>query len=95
MQKGTCNGLGLLPILLLLSGCIEPAPLPVPPDADSCGATSLQTLVGRPASVLQTMRFGTVTRFLRPGMAVTEDYSASRLNISIDKSGTITAVSCG
>ena len=85
----------MLPILALLVACVEPAPLPTPPDADSCGATALQDLVGRPASVLQTMRFGTKTRFLRPGMAVTADYSASRLNINIDKSETISAVACG
>ena len=38
----------MLPILALLVACVEPAPLPTPPDADSCGATALQDLVGRP-----------------------------------------------
>jgi len=41
------------------------------------------------------MRFGTETRFLRPGAAATADYVDTRLNISIDKGEMITAVACG
>ncbi len=95
MPKCSLTALGGFSILMLLGGCVEPAALPSPPSADSCGAVALQSLVGRPASVLQTMRFGTETRFLRPGAAATADYVDTRLNISIDKGEMITAVACG
>lgn len=78
---------------LLVTACVEPAPLP--PQADACGAEALQDLVGQPASVLQTMRFGTTTRIIRPGTAVTMDYAPNRLNIDIDARETITGVRCG
>jgi hypothetical protein len=54
----------------------------------------LPDLVGRDAAVLQTMRFGQTVRIIRPGMAVTEDYSTERLNIEIDARETIVRVSC-
>lgn len=87
--------------LIAVSGCTTApappqAPEPQPPTlASTCGADGLQSLVGQPASVLQTMRFGTTTRLIRPGMAVTMDFSPSRLNIEIDARETITRVSCG
>lgn len=40
------------------------------------------------------MRFDRPTRIIRPGMAVTMDYSPDRVNIEIDESGTITGVRC-
>lgn len=87
--------------LIAVPGCTTApappqAPEPQPPTlASTCGADGLQSLVGQPASVLQTMRFGTTTRLIRPGMAVTMDFSPSRLNIEIDPRETITRVSCG
>lgn len=82
--------------LALAAACTatEP-PLPPAPDADACGAAALQGLVGQPAAVLETMRFAGPVRIIRPGMAVTLDYSAERLNIGIDASGRITRVVCG
>ncbi|NEX46236.1 I78 family peptidase inhibitor [Pseudotabrizicola algicola] len=65
------------------------------PDLASCGATALQGLVGQPASALETMRFGTDTRVIRPDMAVTMDYRAERLNIDIDRAERISRVYCG
>jgi hypothetical protein len=86
---------------LLLAACVAdrlesgPAdPGPVPP-AGSCGASDLQRLVGQPASLLQTMRFAQPVRILRPGMAVTMDYSEDRLNIEIDGAEVIVRVGCG
>ncbi|MGL6209221.1 MAG: I78 family peptidase inhibitor [Paracoccaceae bacterium] len=67
-------------------------PLPV---AGSCGADALQGLVGQPASVLQTMKFGQLVRVIRPGQAVTMDYSEDRLNIEVDGAEVISRVSCG
>ena len=91
--------LSLLFCLPLLAAGAEPpappTPEPRPPAGESCGAEALQGLVGQSARVLETMRFGTTTRILRPGMAVTMDYSPTRLNISIDEHERIRRVTCG
>lgn len=73
-------------------GMNDPA---LPPQEDACGAPALQGLVGQPASVLQTMKFGTETRVIRPGMAVTMVYLPTRLNIEINEAEVITRMSCG
>ncbi len=64
------------------------------PDLSTCGADALQGLVGQPASVLQTMKFGQETRIIRPGMAVTMDYRPDRLNLDINAKEVITRVYC-
>ena len=89
----------LLPGILALSACVpvvDPGPVvpELPPD-DACGAPGLQGLVGQNRSVLQTMKFGVPTRVIEPGMAVTTDYSPTRLNIELDDRGTIIRVTCG
>ena len=87
----------LIPALLVLLACTPetlPQMHPAPP-MGTCGAADLLGLVGQPATVLQTMKFGTVTRIIRPGQAVTMDYSERRLNIHIDGAGRIERVSCG
>ena len=61
----------LIPAVLLLAACTVDMPPPVvfPPDpVGRCGAADLQGLVGQPASVLQTMRFGGPVRFDVAGM---------------------------
>lgn len=73
----------------------DPMPPQPFPSENACGADELQDLVGQPASRLQTIRFGVATRIIRPGMAVTMDYSPFRLNIFIDDFERITAVRCG
>ncbi|WP_284164924.1 I78 family peptidase inhibitor [Frigidibacter sp. SD6-1] len=70
-------------------------PMPGRADTASCGADGLQHLVGQPESALAAMTFPAGTRFLKPGMAVTMDFSATRLNIAIDGDGLIRAVECG
>ena len=92
------TGLRLIPALLLLLACTPETPpliLPPAPPTGTCGAADLQGLVGQPASVLQRMKFGTVTRITRPGQAVTMDYSDGRLNIHVDGAERIERVSCG
>ncbi len=80
---------------MALMACVEgPIPVDPAPIENACGAAELQDLVGRDAAVLQTMRFGQTVRIIRPGMAVTEDYSTERLNIEIDARETIVRVSC-
>jgi hypothetical protein len=78
--------------ILFMAAC-QPV-MPDGPDLSTCGADALQGLVGQPASVLQTMRFGQETRIIRPGMAVTMDYRPDRLNIEIDASERIARVHC-
>lgn len=73
------------------AACVEEA---IPP-AETCGAAALQDLVGQSETVLQTMKFGTPVRIIHPGMAVTMDYSADRLNIEINEAGMISRVTCG
>lgn len=68
---------------------------PPTPPVGTCGAEELQYLVGQPAAVLQTMRFGQVVRVIEPGMAVTMDYAPDRLNIELDKNDVISRISCG
>ncbi len=79
--------------LLALAAC-QPAPPGTPAGSASCGAESLQTLVGQSAGVLETMRFAGPVRIIRPGMAVTMDYRPDRLNIEIDAANTIARVWC-
>lgn len=82
----------------LLAACTEAPPNAPPPameNPDACGASGLQDLVGQPSSVLAAMTFAQPMRLLRPGMAVTMDYSAERLNIELDDKDIITRVACG
>ena len=84
---------------LALAACVETAPLPPAPvdpmPVNACGALDLQFLVGERASVLETMRFSQQVRVIRPGQAVTMDYSPARLNIEVNGAERITRVSCG
>jgi hypothetical protein len=92
--------LAALPLVsaLLLSACVEVAPAdPVPPDPspDACGASSLQDVVGKDESILAATTFVAPMRVLRPGMAVTMDFSPERLNVEVDARGKIVRVFCG
>lgn len=62
---------------------------------ETCAAKELQHLVGQSASVLDTMRFGTVVRIERPGDIHTMEYSAERTRIIIGEDGRIARVICG
>lgn len=79
--------------LVALAAC-QPD-MPQGAGSDSCGAGALQGLVGQPATVLDSMKFASPTRILRPGMAATMDYSPDRLNIEIDAAERIIRVQCG
>ena len=81
---------------LLLSACVT-GQVPVPPEDNlaSCGADELQYLVGQPGVVLDGMRFSQDVRVIQYGMAVTMDYSATRLNIWLDRRDVIERVTCG
>lgn len=92
----------LLPVLCLTLAACEPAPgsLPNPEPGPlaslaTCGGDALQTLVGEPVSVLPQRGAYSTLRVIRPGMMVTMDYSATRLNARVDGSGRILSLSCG
>ena len=61
----------------------------------SCGADTLQHLVGQKETKLHIMRFKGPIRIIKPGMAVTKDYRLDRINFDIDENGLITRISCG
>ncbi len=84
----------LIVAAFVLSACVAPVP-PVDPGPDACGASELQYLVGKPGVVLDGMRFSQDVRVIQPGMAVTMDYSATRLNIWLDRRDVIERVTCG
>jgi hypothetical protein len=83
---------------VLVSACVGSAPTPLPPGdpgPDACGASGLQYMVGKPGVLLDGMRFSRDVRVIAPGMAVTMDYSATRLNFWLDRRDVIQRVSCG
>ncbi|WP_225028700.1 I78 family peptidase inhibitor [Xinfangfangia pollutisoli] len=79
-----------------LSACVDPSlPQPEPePDPNACGAADLQFLVGQKRSVLAMMSLPAPVRVIEPGMAVTMDYNADRLNIELDEQNRISRVYC-
>ncbi|NBZ86687.1 I78 family peptidase inhibitor [Stagnihabitans tardus] len=84
----------LILALPLLASC-APAPstwVLYPPTGKDCGAASLQSLLGQPLSALGPQEN---LRVIRPGDAVTEDFSESRLNVSLDSGDRIIALTCG
>ncbi len=81
--------------LAALAACQDEAAPPPAPPADSCGAATLQGLVGQPEGMAAAVKAPGPVRILRPGMAVTMDYSPTRLNIEIGTDGRILRLSCG
>jgi hypothetical protein len=80
----------------LLAGCVETGPMPpVDPGPDACRASELQYLVGKPGVLLDGMRFSQDVRVIQPGMAVTMDFKADRLNFWLDRRDVIERVTCG
>ncbi|MDP4032898.1 MAG: I78 family peptidase inhibitor [Pseudorhodobacter sp.] len=92
MRKSCLTAVALA---LPLAACVPETPAPLPDMTENCGAPALQYLLGQPASVLDTIPLAPATRILRPGMAVTMDYSPERLNIEIDAGEHIIRLSCG
>ena len=90
----------LLPVLaaLAMAACTPAVPPEDPmPDMsaiETCGADRMQAMVGRPWNETLVIP-GKVIRLITPGMAVTMDYSPDRLNVELDETGTIRAITCG
>ncbi len=73
---------------------------PPPVSASSCDDVQAQWLVGKAATeadVEQARKDAKagVVRQLKPGQAVTMEFSAERLNVELDDKGVVTAVRCG
>jgi hypothetical protein len=85
---------------LMLAACqpkVDPRYLGPPeqaPGVDACGAAELQDMVGEPKAILAVMKFAVPVRVIEPGMAVTADFVANRLNFEIDEGGNIARISC-
>lgn len=61
-----------------------------------CGAPDQQNLVGLRIEDLGDVTFpATVTRFINPGDAITQDFRPERLNIEFAEDGAISRVYCG
>jgi hypothetical protein len=94
----------LIAVLALLSlpGCatttrIGPGPKP---DAGLCNAAAARGLAGRPATeelATEALRLtgAQQLRVIQPGMMVTMDYSAERLNLYVGPDGEVERVTCG
>ncbi|EYD73044.1 I78 family peptidase inhibitor [Limimaricola hongkongensis] len=84
---------------LLLAACASaphiPTPTPAPADPGACGAAERQRLVGAPATALERELILGQVRVIRPGDAVTMDFSPTRINFEIDAMEQIARVYCG
>ena len=80
---------------LALAACVIEQPGTPIPAEQTCGAEGLQGLAGQYRSVLASMTFKGPVRVIEPGMAVTMDYNAARLNVELDGAGKITRLTCG
>lgn len=100
--------MGALATTALLLACggssaLAPAPGPAPgpqlpptPAPDQCGAARLQHLVGQPRTEIPVPVDVTSRRVTCTECPLTEDYSASRLNILYNRdTGLIERVYCG
>lgn len=82
------------------TGVIPPPLPPRRPMADSCGANKVQAYVGRLANpanriaVAKASAAGSI-RWIEPGMMVTQDYRANRLNAHLSGNGVIGSFNCG
>ncbi len=91
----------LLALPLALAACLpatdDPVDAPATPGEtpDACGASALQSLIGRKENVLETMRFSQPMRVVKPGTMVTMDFQENRVNFNLDDTGFITSVTCG
>ena len=91
-----------LPALGLMLAACQPIPQEAPYPGSTgpaylrpCGGDHVYWLIGQPVTSLPAVgKWGTL-RIIRPGQAVTEDYSETRLNVDLDAADTIMSLSCG
>lgn len=112
MDKGWMKRIAAALALTLVAGCggrsapaSEPRPAPATPEipryqprpvTDQCGADQLQSLIGQPRTSIPVPVDVTSRRVTCTDCPLTEDYSASRLNILYDRdTEVIERVYCG
>jgi hypothetical protein len=84
-----------------LSACAPMPPAePSPPYTGQCDAGQARWAIGQAATadVVERIRIDTrsqAVRTIRPGQAVTMDYSAARANVHVNERNAITGVTCG
>jgi hypothetical protein len=89
----------------LLAGCASPPPATMTPPpasavpsgaADTCGARPLASLIGQDVGRVPPARDGQTIRVACTTCAITEDFSAQRLNVFFDEAtGKIVRLTCG
>lgn len=104
-HKPFADGRGAaLAAMLALAGCGavqqtgaggDPRPNLAPATPDLCGAGRLAGFAGLPVAELDEQYLPQVVRVIRPGDAVTEDFSAARLNVDLDAGGRMVRFWCG
>ena len=87
-------------LALALAACAPLPPETPSPPSGACNADSLTALVGRPASAelgaeAQRSSGATRLRWIRPGDAVTMDFSPARLNIHLAAQNNVECFACG
>ena len=89
----------LTPALCLALAACQPtpqeAPYPGPANLGSCGGDPVTALIGQDIASLPAKGSWGSLRVISPDMAVTEDYSETRLNVMIDVRNRITGAYCG
>jgi hypothetical protein len=91
--------LAALATLVACAAPLPPAPPPGPavPDAasDTCGASARGSLIGQPATALERVYILGPVRIIRPGDAITMDFSEDRINFDLDATDRIVRIFCG
>ncbi len=87
-------------LLPLLAACapgpvVAPSVPAIPTRPDTCGAAAQSGLLGRDATALERVLILGQVRLIRPGDAVTQDYSPQRINFEIDAGNVIRGITCG
>lgn len=78
----------------LIAACSgPPRPLPLTPGPDTCGAAAWQHLIGQPRTAADALP--QPKRVYHITDAITQDFREDRINVVLDDSGTIGAVTCG
>ena len=84
-----------------LPACAPMPPVePSPPNTGQGDAEPARGAIGQAASseVVERIRIEThsqVARVIRPGQAVTMDFSAARVNVHVNERNAVTGVTCG
>jgi hypothetical protein len=72
----------------------------LPPTLQACQAEAARMAIGEPATPerieqIRTQTGSRVVRVLKPGMAITMEFSGDRVNVRVDAQNVILGVTCG